>query len=406
MPPSADAAFWSRFFRRTWDKHPAHLGQAIVSLITQQELFALSVAVAEALRDGDDMYPIRWCVDGVTVRLLQSGDGHFAHMPLARDRDFAGYAARHRSLPSFMFQLPNLQVLEPILWPRLQRFAGAVFSHVDVLSRRTWCDAYVGRYDRTPFGVHLDGASNFTFGLIGSKTLHLWEPEFYLARMRHADKFDFRRFVPHATSLTVSAGETIYWPGRFYHVAEPGGRFSVTMNVALYPRKPEEGFLHRAFEANVGDKESALPAFRGVGPSPALRRLARATARKMSADAFEHAVARKAAEHCTRLGFPDSPQGREKRRIGPRQQLALAAGCRIVCFDTAVATVVSANGRSLELKKHCKLQRAVAEVNRGRPLCLTDLRRLIGERRARALIEALWWWRAVDLSPAGTRAGT
>jgi hypothetical protein len=111
-----------------------------------------------------------------------------------------------------------------------------LFERVGFPSSFSWSDAFLGRYSATPAGVHLDGACNFTFGIAGKKTLHLWEPEYYLAIKKRTGQFDYRKHLKNATSLTVGPGEALYFPSRLWHVAEPGDDFSETATIALYGR--------------------------------------------------------------------------------------------------------------------------------------------------------------------------
>ena len=108
----------------------------------------------------------------------------------------------------------------------------------------SWTDAYFGRYRSTPFGVHLDGASNFTFGVSGYKTFYLWEPDYF--RVEGYRVTTYHRAPPEgATKATIDTEATVkLWVGdeRLIAVGEGNGPVNALdqalrrVLVGAYPR--------------------------------------------------------------------------------------------------------------------------------------------------------------------------
>jgi len=44
----------------------------------------------------------------------------------------------------------------------------------------------------------------------------------------------YRQFLDGATTLEGTAGDLIYWPSSYWHIGEPVGGFSITLNVGMF----------------------------------------------------------------------------------------------------------------------------------------------------------------------------
>jgi hypothetical protein len=386
-----DRAFWDEFNREIWERRPAHLGTRIAQLVSRREIFALAVNVGAALAAGNDQLRIRWCDDGRHERLLTPSPADAALLPRKADRDLGGYAARMARLPMFFFQLPHLHLCEPALWPRLVRFARGFYPAAGVPGQTAWTDTYFGRYTATPFGVHLDGASNFTFGVDGEKTLYLWEPDFYHAHMKGCSPHDYAPFAEQATKLTVAAGEVIYWPGRFFHIAVPDGRFSVTANFAFYPRGAARTWLERALSdlaAEIDGSQQPFPSAAAAVPS-ALAESARLLSARAAAGEIERRLLRRIVEHTTRLGLADPPPPRLGARFEPGDRIVQTRDSELrVVADGAGSVIVSANGYARLVPESDPLLATLRVLEAGRIGNVT--------LETRAAIEEMFGWGALE----------
>jgi hypothetical protein len=183
-----------------------------------------------------------------------------AFLPGDRDASFQAWAERARA--PYLVHVSRLHEHDPELRSHIWRFVQRLVEQVGMPTGRFWVDAYVGEYSQTPFGVHLDGASNFTLGVVGNKTLRLWEPEEYWSKPPSR-----RGLLEGGRDLVVTPGRTIYWPARFWHVALPGEGLSVTLNVAAYwsdpPGSPDER-VRSSYFRRLRDPLGVLQAFEPV----------------------------------------------------------------------------------------------------------------------------------------------
>ena len=394
MGSSTEKAFWRRFVDTIWERTPAHLGSTIEPLLRADEVFSLAVTVGQSLASGNTSLRIRWCDDGKHVVWLQPNAKSASRLPQGSDRDLSGYVARMSRHETFFFQVPALHLHHPALWPRLAAFTENFYPHVGTPGQMAWTDVYFGRYQATPFGVHLDGASNFTFGIAGDKTLYLWEPEYYRAHMAGASPHDYERFRHAAMKLTVGPGEVIYWPARYHHIAVPDGRFSVTMNFAFYPERSQSAWLERAFGQLITQEKRRMQGpLHGSSLPDDLAQTCRAAASRAAQGGLERELLRGVVEHSTRLGFEHPPPQRPPERLEPNDRVRLAPQCKLVSApDGHDAVVVSANGYSFVAEKADPIHAALRRLRSGQLLRV--------ELDTRVLLEQLHRWGAVD------RAGT
>lgn len=425
-----EESFLRELVDTVWEQRPMHVGRGRAPLMTSPELFQTVVGMAEAFRRGEAIPEpaFRWCHDGKQiVRLARGGKATQGRgLPRAEDGSFAGYHERLSGLPSYFLQAPHLQAMDPLVWQRCQSFLTRLYAHVGVPSKRAFCDVYVGRYRSTPFGIHIDGASNFTFGIEGKKTLYLWEPELYHAKIAHLETVDYRDFLKDAIALTVGPGEIIYWPSRYWHIAEPSTELSVTMNVAYYgsytPAAAGQRAVELAATARLAARRRALgepedgaiatglsakgarSVVRGLPystkPSPdlrvptELRKAVDETVRELPARLHDD-VTRGFVGHVTRLGFDHAPP---LAREAPR--LARGARVRRVCLDPvriarlrSGALVCAANGHTRELADRPWVHALVRALN------VRDAVRVDEHpAAAKTFLQTLLTWRAIDVA--------
>lgn len=386
--------FWKDFLEGTWEKKPAHLGRAIEPLISPSEIFQVAILAGDALTRGEDIR-IRWCDDGKETKILPPGAESASCLPQRSDRDLAGYEARMASLPMFFYQMPRLhEMAASLLWPRLVRFTRNFYGHTGVPANIAWTDSYFGRYTATPFGVHLDGASNFTFGIAGHKTLYLWEPSFYEAHMAGVSPHDYERFIPRATKLTVGPGETIYWPSRYWHIAVPDGCFSVTANFAFYGEESQAAWIGRALQDLLLEIEAERLGPLVLGdPMTVPEVLARRAASVLEvsrAGELERRLLRQVAEHATRLGFQEAPPiARMRTTFEPGDRVVLTPDNALACApDGRGGVIVAGNGRSVVRTDG---ERVTSMVR-----ALEGRRAIVVEPETKSLIEDLHVWGVVE----------
>jgi hypothetical protein len=231
-------AFWTSFMAETWERDPRGATVPQQPVVSSEMAFAAACRAGEELRRGRSDVLARWAAGTDSPRAVRAQDRvASAPMPRAQDASFAGYVQRlqrDHGIASFFLVISHLHWFSQAFAANAQRFAREICRRVGVPASSAWSDVYMGNYATSPFGVHLDGASNFTFGIHGRKTLYLWEPKFYRAHQQAFASGHWRDFICDSIILDVRAGEMIYWPARFWHVADSHGELSVTVNIAFY----------------------------------------------------------------------------------------------------------------------------------------------------------------------------
>lgn len=218
----------ARFVADHWEQRPVVLRDPGFGLCDHQQVFsalqnARAMARAGAIRDPRDVS-------------FHEGDAVVVDpapfLPLDVETSLAEYLARLSTtvakeftllVNNFQqFSLPLARAMRQFmrnLFQQLGRMpAGVVTSHL-----------MVSRYGVSPFAVHKDPNSVFTFLVSGRKTLRVWPFEalaertqqpFAEHRQLRLYDFDYRPFSASGIPLDGEPGNILYWPSSFWHVGE------------------------------------------------------------------------------------------------------------------------------------------------------------------------------------------
>lgn len=224
-------------------------------LLTPRELFALFIAAADSVRAGIPRELRLYLGDARMVRRQtgeQLGDAYLPLLPRAADRTLARYGERlrRRGYPCFALMLNNSQVLSPILWARVRDFAAGLVEARGVLPGGMDANLFAGNYRRTPFGVHTDELDVFTWIVEGKKRFLLWPKEaldpLFAPPPGGAAPRQPHRYADlrgRAQRLDGEAGDLLYWPRQYWHVAEAGaGQLSATLSIGHDPSLPGQAW--------------------------------------------------------------------------------------------------------------------------------------------------------------------
>lgn len=394
---------------RHWERTPAHLvGAPIDPVISEDVGFAALCRASELYRAGARV-PFRAIgMDGTPAAL------DLQWLPQGADGSLQSYAERLQGLGKerpFFIQLPQLHRFDNLLWKRVRDFARNIYRHVGMPAGKGWSDIYIGRYESTPFGIHLDSASNFTFGLVGKKTLYLWEPEYYERHIKGHDPRDYKRFVADAIELTVHAGEMIYWPSRYWHVAASNGEFSITANVSFYLQENLADRIGQTItqllRARLGAREIATGyAFDPDHLQDAAAELPPSVKRALDevGALIEEGVLAQHFEvdwlaRITRYGFDGAPVPKDGAAIHPDSVVQGDPEYPILWRRPIESMLlVSANGQLLTVPYHCEIPRLIDRLNSGRPEKVAALVGAAGSGAVDILRHLVRWGAVMPLS--------
>lgn len=252
--------FWEHFAAEHWEQRPLVFDNPLgEQLISAGRAFECSVQACERWRQRQRT-SLRFFVE---AGLLQCNPDRY--LPRRADADFQGYARRIAPQlrdQGFAFVLNGAAQYDFDVFLRARRFLRGLYQRVGMPADVTDMDIFVGNYRHTPFGVHTDRASNFSFVLSGRKRFLVWPWPALSTRFELHRSVDFEAVRSQAEVLEAEAGQVVYWPSSYWHIAESDGDLSAVLNVALYLEDTRHAFVAAAIQeprALAGAELAALP---------------------------------------------------------------------------------------------------------------------------------------------------
>lgn len=242
LPFAPPADFWSAFVERFWEREATTLAYpAGQPLMTEGEALAIFRTLGERFRAGGEADIDLYVENG----LLKSDVGR--NLPAAGDRDIAGYQARvTEQLGGRRFSLVTNSVRKESRehFRRVKAFTRGLFELVGTSAGRLGADIFLSNTLKTAFGVHRDSASNLSYIVGGRKRMLVWPYEVFASRRDQRcagpkknvfiDDLNYEPYRAQAIVLEGGAGEMLYWPASYWHVAESTGQPSLVFNVPIY----------------------------------------------------------------------------------------------------------------------------------------------------------------------------
>jgi 50S ribosomal protein L16 3-hydroxylase len=276
LDPTAPA--WRDFISRSWERNAAALPGVWPSAPASPELlFGTSVEAADRLRAGDATVQFSLFVAGDEVEAEQV----VSHLPRARDGSLRGWAARlddQLSGAEFTLLLAEPHLYARELWTTARGILRGLFSRTGIPCGGVDTAMFVGRYRKTPFGVHRGQMSVLTFPTEGTKHFRLWPRGYGEAHPNIRDSLDYGEHLEPSFLLEGKAGDALYWPADLWHIAEGTGEFTAAWNVGFWWDGPPVarvlGALAMELEARVGERDPRgvsyeVPGGRGDGAAGA-----------------------------------------------------------------------------------------------------------------------------------------
>ncbi len=239
--------FWRAFAAERWELSPAVLPSPLPEPLTSgSQALELAVQASTCWRRGQGA-SLRFFLENA---LVQSNLDEY--LPVGEDESFSAYA--RRIAPSlggqgFALVVNRFAQYDFSLFGRARRFLRGLYERVGMPADYTDMDLFVGNYRHTPFGVHTDLASNFCFVLEGRKRFLLWPGPALRERREVHGSVSLATVRELALVLEAEAGQVVYWPSSYWHIAEGEGDLSVALNVALYLGDTTGDFVARAVRA-------------------------------------------------------------------------------------------------------------------------------------------------------------
>lgn len=231
-----DSTSWQRFIDCHWERLPAKMpGPEWADFCGLEELFKVIVAARRSDRLVSDRFWVardkvpKRLEDFVMVDLGLLG-------PQPSDRDLNRFFNRMQGR-CFGINLHQLDQWRPEFRRRLKEPIDRLSRVPGVEPVKRWdLDCFLGTYRMTPFGVHRDRASVFSWCLEGERTYLTWPPDYPWPEgdLFVPDESRLKRHLAAAERFQVGPGELFYWPSNRWHVVLSDGQPSVVVQFSAY----------------------------------------------------------------------------------------------------------------------------------------------------------------------------
>lgn len=251
------SGFWINYLReRTLDEPAVVRSPFAVSLVTPGDIFDALVTAAESERAGLPRALRLYLGDRDQVRrqtIDGAGAAYWDTLPRRDDRSLAGYGARlqQRGHECFALLLNESQRVIPAIWFRVCDFLRELYEVAGFPAGGADANIFAGNYHRTPFGVHTDDRDVFTWIVEGRKQFLVWPRAALDGVMGPGgrDAHDYADLRASAITLAGDAGDLLYWPHPYWHVAESNRAASelvTTLSIGLDRTLPAATWMRDA----------------------------------------------------------------------------------------------------------------------------------------------------------------
>lgn len=232
-PVPLDQKFWSEFSAKYWEKKHLQVKNFKSSLQKMDEaaVFKLLVLYSDLCRKNKNPQGFKFYIQGIQAHpsdILQI-------LPVRKDQSLLGYHVRMEKLFSdYCLVCDELLSVESDQRSALTEFTDALHEHVGIPNRFSEMGLYLGNYQKTPFGVHVDHCGVFSFPVVGQKKFRLWTSEFVKKNPSLDRAFKYEKYKNKSQVLIAGPGDMTYWPSSAWHIAESDGSFSATWSLGVW----------------------------------------------------------------------------------------------------------------------------------------------------------------------------
>ena len=161
------------------------------------------------------------------------------HLPAASDGGFDGYSARVKATLNgarYCLRMTEPHVGSHEVYERLIRLVAPLEGILAAESRAVRTTVFVGDYEYTPFGVHVDPYPQIQCAISGERTALFWDDPYW------ADKSPEDRLAPWnhlaaAHELKMPAGDAVYWAPAYEHAFSSRGEHAIALTIS-FPEVP------------------------------------------------------------------------------------------------------------------------------------------------------------------------
>lgn len=379
---SPTGAFWSRFIRDHWEKQPVRFpGFFRPGIADDGDLLAAVVEMPDGFK-ADRCWlaqrtPVRSREDFKFVPLTGFG-------PRASDRSLGEFFARANKEflgRPFGINRHRLQLTHPSMWFRFREFIRGLTQRLGGLPTHKWeLDTFFGTYEATPFGIHQDNASVFSFGVWGRRRFCFWPHEYFAPDdpvLRTPDREKIEPHLNNATIVDMEPGDLVYWPSSHWHIVLSDGEPSATVQASAYFGTKLSDLIGQSVErllrTRVAQNEPSMFPFSN-GNLPLNIAAARTALDELMSDGtLDHQLQKSWLKRCTADGFVEVPTMKTESQLSEDHFLELVApGCLAWMPAPEGSLDVFANGLRFEQPNQPEIHRVLESLSNGERLSFNE----------------------------------
>jgi 50S ribosomal protein L16 3-hydroxylase len=265
---NADSFDWDNFSRNHWEKRPLIFSGG-KNLLDKTKIF-------HALKTANNNLQTGAAVKHKDVR-FHIGDSlqldATPYLPTPEELSLASYLDRLESVTDnkhFTLLINSFQQFSPEIWREMRMFLMPLFRQIGGLpAGMVDSTLLIGKYGISPFKVHKDPNSVFTFIVQGEKDIVVWpfsifanktEKTFAEHKQIDLDGLDYSPYEDQGLRLQGVEKNVLYWPSTFWHVglSNPGAlhiSLHITCHLHARPRLAALEMMMRLDENNNKDNK-------------------------------------------------------------------------------------------------------------------------------------------------------
>jgi hypothetical protein len=384
---------WSKFKSKYWEKlsFTTKTNPVRDSSISQKEMLSIITHGGELYRQGGQV-PIRMYIENDSI--LDMGP----YLPIPSDQTLEGYHKRVQNLiggRKFFLTWNQIHQWSPLVFEKSRKFFSTLYSQVGFPPQFADVMIFMGDYEKTPFGVHVDYAANFTFPVLGEKRLRVWSEEYAKKSSDLKGSLQYENHLPASTLLASPPKGMIYMPSTAYHIGEPSGAFTVSYSFVFGMRLSPMSRLFAEVNKIISSKYPSISNDEMMSgeyedPSKGIKRLPkewkdpiRHMKRMLQTGELEEALRESWANMVTSCGFQFDIAPDWGNEILDSSKVSGSKFNPVAWKKTASGNLlVSFRGESHEFPYHSGMIALLKFVNSGRVSSVSDLaRRYSGVRK-------------------------
>ncbi len=379
---SLNAEAWTDFACNDWEKNAATLrGVLPAPLVSRELMFSVLLRVSAAYHSGLATRKLSFWIDGRETRDLSN------LLPRAGDHSVAGYVRRldHQLKGAeFTLLVADPHLYDRRLWGIARRFLRGLHAQVGIPCGGVDSTFFIGRYKRTPFGVHRGQMSVMTFPVHREKRFRIWPRGYGEAHPEIQSMVEYSSHLGSSRELTGGPRDVLYWPADIWHIAEGSDFFTSTFNIGFWWDRPPltsvlfemSRRLAEKFEDPNPQGIAVADTFENGGPLVAqmdrsIRDAIRVIRGVLDHASFELALALNSMRMLSADGFRDVPDLRPEQSLEANQDefLRAASDSRIVFSNENNRLYVAANGHVREQPCGRHLENLLRKLQAGEAIC-------------------------------------